>query len=587
MALARDFNSQTGQANTITLNWRQPVDFNLSNDELIVTKTISHYPMELYNTSFPTKATDSRPIEIYRASTITGLDEGTISVTTDTLTDTTATFSTSPSLKGRLIRDSESKVFRIISNTSTSITVELVNNQVIADGKYIILPDFTSITRIQDNFELDIRTTVTGTTISDLITIEEGSLLIKNFDIEEVANLIFIDGNNDKFIIKSNTENTITVYGAIAPTLGQGMRILNSHVETSPLPFVDTYLTQGEADSRAGTGLRDDTNYYYTLFTLEKNVNVAQAEFGAKDSGVDTQDYTISPAEKLFGERLFSLWPGVYRDLDTTGDLEDLMSTFGFFFDELHALIKTYKLQDTDNVVVTALLPLSEQTGLPSVGFSIGADTLRRIAKDMIPCWRLKGTKEGIAIFIRKITTWDITDGTGDFSGSIQDSIPNRSALRFFDSNLGSANTRITETEPNFVPGGRFARGLPGIVIPGFFTFREFVINVPNVALYIGTSTLFTTGEDTTTLEDNLASFGTVNSLVGNFLLPNQEEINDIFEIVSNTNTTITVRGTINNKNVGGNYAVLSPLNTNRFIILNKLLPFYIPFGTAAGFIFI
>jgi hypothetical protein len=263
------------------------------------------------------------------------------------------------------------------------------------------------------------------------------------------------------------------------------------------------------------------------------------------------------------------------------------MSTFGFFFDELHAHINTYRLQDTDNLLVTALLPLSEQTGLPSVGFSIGADTLRRIAKDMISCWKLKGTKEGIALFIRKITTWDITNGTGDFSTAIQDTLPNVSALRFFNSDLGTTNTRITRTEPIFTPGGRFARALPGVVIPGFFTFREFVITVPEVALFVGNSTSFSTGINTTTLNNADADFGAFNSLVGNFLLPNQEEVNDVFIITANTSTSITVSGTITNRNVGGLYAVLSPLNTNRFIILNKLLPFYIPFGTQSGFIFV
>jgi hypothetical protein len=86
---------------------------------------------------------------------------------------------------------------------------------------------------------------------------------------------------------------------------------------------------------------------------------------------------------------------------------------------------------------------------------------------------------------------------------------------------------------------------------------------------------------------DTTANFGADDSLVGNFLLPNSEEVNDIFEIIGNTATTITVRGTINNRNPGGSYAILSPLNTNRFQILNKLLPVYIPFGTRAGFRFI
>jgi len=203
----------------------------------------------------------------------------------------------------------------------------------------------------------------------------------------------------------------------------------------------------------------------------------------------------------------------------------------------------------------------------------------------MIGCWKLKGSKEGIAQFIRIITTWDITNGTADYSTAIQDFLPNVQALRFFDSNLGNLNTRLTKTDP-FVSGGRFAKTLPGIVIPGFFTFREFVITIPNVALYVGTSQGFTVASGTTTMVDTNNNFGAVDSLVGNYLIPNTEEVNDIFQIVANTATSITVRGVINNRVPGGDYAVLSPLNTNRFIILNKLLPVYIPFGTRAGFLF-
>ena len=261
------------------------------------------------------------------------------------------------------------------------------------------------------------------------------------------------------------------------------------------------------------------------------------------------------------------------------------MSVFGHQLNQMHSLVDTYRLQDTSNLLVTAVLPLSEQFGLSSVGYSIGADTFRRIGRDMLTAWKLKGSKEGIALFIRIITTWDITNGTGDVTTAISDFLPNVSALRFFDPNLGSLNVRLTQTDP-FVAGGRFARTLPGIVIPGFFTFREFVIAIPNVALYIGDSESFSVLSGATTMTDSTQNFGAVNSLVGNFLIPNTEEVNDIFEIISNTSTSITVRGTINNRSPGGSYAILSPLNTNRFVILNKLLPEYIPFGTRAGFLF-
>ena len=580
MALARDFTASVFAPNQVGLNWKAPIGFNNQNDELIITKTTTHYPVELYNADFPNRATDSRPIEIFRGKTIVGTNTGTISVLGNVLTDTLAPFPTTP-LTGRYLRDQQSTVHKILSNTANTVTLETVP----VNGKYVILPDFQSDVRLQENYELDIRTEVGPGFIKNLVVLSAGTLLLKIFQPDELANLIFNDGAGNKFIVKSNTEDTIFFQETSTPSLGIGMAILNSHFNSQPLPYIDNFRTEIEALSRQGTKLLDNKYYYYTVFTLPVGANVAQAEYATIDSGVSTQNFSISPKNREFGKLLYNLWPSLDRELDSTEDLNDLMEIFGNFFNELHALIDTYRLQDPDTVLVSALLPLSEQTGLPSVGFSIGADTLRRIARDMIGCWKLKGSKEGIAIFIRKITTWDITNGTADFSSAVQDFLPNVSALRFFDANLGNLNTRITKTDP-FVPGGRFAKTLPGIVIPGFFTFREFVITIPNVALYIGTSQEFTVASGTTTMVDLNNNFGLVNSLVGNYLIPNSEETNDIFEIVGNTSTSITVRGVINNRTPGGDYAILSPLNTNRFIILNRLLPSYIPFGTRAGFLF-
>lgn len=582
MALAREFKASVFAPNQVGLNWRQPLDFNNEADEQIVTKTITHYPMELFNADFPNRATDSRPIEIFRGRTIVGLTTGTISVSGNTLTDSAASFPTSPSLKGRFLRDSQSKVHRILSNTTTSVTVQTTP----ANGKYVILADFAEEARFQENYELDARTQVGPGFIKSLVIIDTGVLQLKIFQPDELANLVFQDGAGNKFIVKSNTSDTVYFFESmITPTLGIGMTMLESHFDSQPLPYIDNFRTDLEALTRNGTKLLDNKFYYYTVFTIPVGANVAQAEFATVDSGVSTQAYSISPADKKFNELLYNLWPSLDRELDSTEDLQDLMAVFGNFLNETHALIDTYRLQDPDNVLVTALLPLSEQTGLPSIGYSIGADTLRRVAREMLSCWKLKGSKEGIAMFIRVITTWDITNGTADFGGSIQDFLPNVQALRFFDANLGNLNTRITNTDP-FISGGRFAKSLPGIVIPGFFSFREFVITIPNVALFLGSSQGFTTSAGSTTMVDTTANFGANDSLVGNYLIPNTEEINDIFQIISNTATSITVRGVINNRVPGGDYAVLSPLNTNRFIILNKLLPVYIPFGTRAGFLF-
>jgi hypothetical protein len=581
MALAREFKASVFSPNKVGLNWKMPLDFNNETDEMIITKTITHYPVELFNASFPNRATDSRPLEIFRGRTIVGINTGTISVATNVLTDSAASFSTSPPLNGRFLRDASSQVHRIVSNTATTVTLE--TNP--ANGKYVILPDFQEEVIPQENYEFDIRTESGAGFIKNLVIINNGTLQLKTFNQDELANMVFKDGAGNKFIVKSNTSDTVFFFETAIPSLGLGMSMLTNFFNSQPLPYVDNFRTESEATARVGTKLLDNKYYYYTVFTIPISVNVAQAEFANVDSGISTQAYSISAKDNQFGNILYDLWPGLDRELDSTGDLEDLMGVFGNFFNELHALIDTYKLQDPDNVLVTALLPLSEQTGLPSIGYAIGADTLRRVARDMIGCWKLKGSKEGIAVFIRVITTWDITNGTADFSSAVQDFLPNVSALRFFDPNLGNLNVRLTKTDP-FVAGGRFAKSLPGVVIPGFFTFREFVITIPNVALYIGTSTGFSILNGTTTMTDTTQNFGAVDSLVGNYLIPNSEEVNDIFQIVGNTATSITVRGIINNRVPGGDYAVLSPLNTNRFIILNKLLPSYIPFSTRAGFLF-
>jgi len=585
MALVRNFKAATDLPNQVALTWSNPLLFNNENRELIVTRTTSHFPMELWNQAFPTKATDSRPVEIYRGRSIVGTNTVTISVSSNTLTDTAANFPIAPSLKGRLIRDSQSSVYRIISNTSTTITVDTGNT--IANGKYTVLSDFPTTIRPRESYEVDIRTSSGPGFIKNLVVVENNQLALKSFQPEELTNLIFQDGSGSKFIIRSNTSDTIFFYETTIPVIGSGMAMQNSFLNTVPLPYIDDYKNEVEANSRSGSGLLNDTFYYYTVFSIPVSANVAQAEFAAIDSSDPTQAFAISTKDGDFGNRLYDLWPEVFRSMDETEDLQDLMQVFGFQFNELHSLISTYKLQDSDNVLVTALLPLSEQTGLPSVGFAIGADTLRRIAKDMISCWKLKGSKEGIALFIRKITTWDITNGDADFSSAIQDTLPNVAALRFFDANLGSANTRLTESDPTLVPGGRFARGLPGIIIPGFFTFREFVITIPNVALFVGASESYSVASNLTTMTNSAASYGPNNSLVGNFLLANQEEVNDIYEIVSNTPTSVTVRGIVTNRDPGGRYAILSPLNTSRFAILNRLMPFYIPFGTKEAYDFI
>ena len=439
-------------------------------------------------------------------------------------------------------------------------------------------------------------------TISNLVQFIEGNLTVITFNTDELVNLIFKDGAGTKFIVKNNTATTITFFeSAITPVVGNGMAMLSSSTNKAVIPYVDTFKVDSEAASKIGTGLLDDTFYYYTAFTKVIGANVAQAEYSVYKSTNSTQSVALSTKNTPFGTMLYNYWPSVFRDLDVTEDLQDLMNVFAFQFRQLHSLISTYRLQNSEKVFVNALVALADQTGLPSVGYSIGIDTMRRIARNMLTAWKLKGSKEGIALFIKILTTWDVTGGTGEIDDSIPDLVPNVSAFRFFAPSLGSTNVRFTQSNVTsstngsgmtsinssaYVPGGRFPKSLPGIIIPGFFTFREFVVNLPNVALYVGGTSSFTTGSGTTTITDTSANYGAVNSLVGNFILPNQGEPNDLYLIISNTTNTVTVKGIVNNRETNGFYAILSPLNANRFIILNKLFPLYIPFSTEAGFNF-
>ena len=178
MALSREFKASSLLPNQIGLNWKAPIDFNNTTDELIVTRTMTHFPMELYNQDFSNRATDSRPVEVFRGKTIVGIDTLNISVLGNTLTDTGANFPTSPSLVGRLLRDSNSKVHRIVSNTATSVTLETTP----VSGKYVILADFPETESAQENYELDIRTTSGVGYIKNLVIISQGSLLVRIFE---------------------------------------------------------------------------------------------------------------------------------------------------------------------------------------------------------------------------------------------------------------------------------------------------------------------------------------------------------------------------------------------------------------------
>lgn len=599
MPLVLNFTTYDTNPNEVTLSWTQPLGFGTANSEIIITRTDTYFPMELYNAVFPNSVTDPIPVEIFRGQVIVGIDSSTISVSGNTLTDTAATFPTNPSLTGRILRDANGNIFQVVSNTATTVTLDGPPT----NGIYVILADFPTTVVPLQTFERSINTTTGPGTISNLVQLINGNLAIVNFIPDSLVNLIFQDGAGNKFIVQTNTATTLTFYGTAIPVVGNGMTLLSNSTNNRIIQYIDNFSNKEEAATRIGTGLLSDQFYYYTAFDLPIGADVAQADFSTFDSTQSTQSVSISTANNEFGNILYNYWPTVFRQLDSTGDLQDLMNVFGHQFQELHSYIHTYNLQDSDTVYVTALAALADQTGLPSVGYSIGIDTFRRIARGMLSAWKLKGSKLGIALFIRILTTWDITGGTGDINDAISDYLPNVSALRFYSSSLGNTNTRFSQdiysitnlngpgnpvlTEGGFTPGGRFVKGLPGIIIPGFFTFREFVVTLPNIALFIGKTTAFSVSNGTTTITDSTADFGPTNGLIGNFILPNESEPNDVYQIISNTSTSVTVTGIVTDRTIQNTYVILSPLNTNRFIILNNFMPLYEPYGTIAGFSFV
>jgi len=314
------------------------------------------------------------------------------------------------------------------------------------------------------------------------------------------------------------------------------------------------------------------------LGAVRRYNSVNRSQFAYFSNALSTQAFAISAADNDIPRLLYKWWPSVFRDLDTTGDLEDLMDTFGYKFNEIYSLISTYELQNSRLIQPRYLDNAYRQYGLEGeISETLGIDTRRRIMQDLVSAWKLKGSREGLAKFIKIITTWDVTNGTGDIVRAIKDTTPELSGLRHYSPSLGSLNTEIVDTtnlqEP---PAGRFVRGIPGLNLEGFFNIVEIQIELPNVAMFVGKSTNISSVMGNTIIqaeiEDTSTDFGIDNSLKGCFLIPIEGNPNEYFEIQSNTNDTLTINGTIPEAVVGSRYVILSPLNLNRFVALQNVI---------------
>lgn len=641
----REFEAHTSTPNTITLSWKQPKTFDTS-QEIVVVRRKDSFPMELFNDDALYSAkvevsgfTDPAQVEIFRGRLYRG-SNGVGAL--HELVDSSASFPTSPSLKGRILRDSQSRNFRIASNTSTLIVVDQGTP---ASGIYIILADFPNSN--EQSF------TGTSTSVSAGLLVDSS----KNFPEHSLQNRILVDFDGDAFIIYDNSQEQIIVGGTPAAGEYTVLQEFNGYVSPTDsiqgqFQYTDDFLNKEQADARNGTGLEDEQFYYYTAFTHNLGGNVAQSTFGIIGQNNSTQAVALSITDREFGELLYSLWPQVFRTNDTTGDLEDMMTIFGSGMNEQYSYVNTFDLVNGNKMLYSLLPSNAQQLGIDQTDLVLGADTLRRIATDLLPTWKKKGSKLGIVDFIRIITTWDVTNGTKDAS-SITDVLNHDLILRFYSDTLGTDNTRFFGFEPTYsnspftsytynsgtgviqysaavdlslvsigdvftdgagntfdvvavsdtldqitiangqtintasgggvykksplATSGRFYSSTPGVIIPGFFDYREFVVTVKGVALATGQSTNIVVAGNSTLMTDSSANFGGTNNLVGNFLLPKQGQVNEIFVIIANSATTITVQGVVKDLEMVGEYAVLSPLNSVRFQRINELMNNYAP----------
>lgn len=315
--------------------------------------------------------------------------------------------------------------------------------------------------------------------------------------------------------------------------------------------------------------------------------SVNNAQYAVFSNKLSTQSFGVHADDRQMGKLLYESFPNVFRVLDTTNDLQDLMEVFGHEFNDMYALITKYELQNASIVTPSVLQIASQNAGFDLVAENLGIDTRRRVMRDIISCYKLKGNRDGIAKFIRVLTTWDITNGTGDTRGAIIDDIPSSVGLRFYSPSLGPLNTNLVDTlNVQTPPAGRFVKGVPGLALPGFFDVKEVIIELPNVALEIGASSNLTYFQGNTVINDSTASLGLPNSLVGCFIIPNEGSPNDFYEITANSATTVTVSGTVPFSSLGAKYVILSPLNLARFVALSRSLPKFMPYNTVAVFNF-
>jgi len=368
-------------------------------------------------------------------------------------------------------------------------------------------------------------------------------------------------------------------------TLEAGASDISTIIET---PFDGSVIRRGKEIAWSGF----NNELLATLQSIhqagvKRYSSVNEVQYSLYSNTLSTQAFGVSTQDRLFGDFLYRLFPSIFRQTDATGDLEDLMKVFGTQFNNMFSDINLFELRNPDVIEANVLTKAASSKGIDLTSENLGIDTRRRITRDIVPAYKLKGNREGIFKYIKILTTWDITNGTGDLKEAIIDDTPETTGLRLYSSSLGTGNTRYIDTlDVQSPPAGRFYKGIPGLTLPGFFAFKELIITLPNVAMEIGNSTDLGYFGGNTTLSDDNADLGLTNSLKDCFLIPNEGNPNDFYKITSNTSTTITVEGSIPQESLGAKYIVLSPLNMDRFTALDASISEFIPHDTIALFTF-
>lgn len=316
--------------------------------------------------------------------------------------------------------------------------------------------------------------------------------------------------------------------------------------------------------------------------------SVNDTQYALRSNPLSTQNLAVSTQDRSFGEYIYRIMPTSFRYLDDTGDLEDITQVFGREINELFSYVNLAEFQNPDLIFENRLADAVSSRKIEVPSETLGIDTRRRLFRDIIRVFQNKGSREGIFLYIKSLTTWDITNGTGDLKEAIIDDTPEIVGLRFHAASRGEINTRLVDTfNVESPPAGRFYKSISGVTLPGFFKFKEVIIRLPNVAYEIGNSTDIAFFENTTILSDDNANFGNPNSLKGCFVIPNEGNPADFYEIISNDNTTLTLQGKAPLSTLGAEYVVLSPLNLNRFVALNSNIRDFMPHDTIPVFNFV